>query len=179
MTTKQKNIRTRTKQDHPIPIETIQDVNTKFDIIRENIEILWNRLKLLSGASISDSGITDTNQQDVPPDPGTPGGTTIINNYYIDQKKAAIYDEEGGVDITSDWSDIKFDSHDDLFNTGVFSHSLSGSEVRVNENGDYEIIVEVGVKSIADNGQVYEIRLVRDNGFGFEEIPGSRTYCKI
>ena len=162
------------RQDHPIPIETVENVDTKFDVIRENIEILWERvkqLKLTAGESASKGGSIAA-----PSTPSVPS-TPVVPTPTIKREKISLFDENGEIVLLASWTDLTFDSQD-LKDT-IFNHTLLNSEVTVNDNGEFEIITEGDFKSHISNNQVCEIRIVRDSGSGYQEIPGSRAYCTL
>ena len=175
MSNKLKHFMVNPRLDHPIPIETVDDAKTKFDIIRENIEILWERIKQLKlsigetvnkNGSIPSSTIIQTSSGSTPP--------IIPSVVPLQRAKIALYDLIGNIPLSSLWNDLTFDSQDLI--DGIFQHTPSTAEITVNSNGDFEVIVESGFKS-KYSGQVCELRIVRDTGSGYQEIPGSRAYC--
>lgn len=159
------------QQDHPIPVGHNEDIDTKFDIIRDNIEILWKRV----------SDLIKSKPSDLVSSGGSSGSSSssVINNITntVDQKKASIYDEVGNRVILSSWEDLLFDSQNII--DPVFSNTPGNGIFTVNENGDYELSVDFGMKSENDGDQVIELRLMVDTGSGYSEINGSRAYCKM
>ena len=86
------------------------------------------------------------------------------------------YDASGNTILSTDWVDIPMDVTSKM-DTDSFSHSGGTGEVTVLESNFYDIIAECGFKS--DDVAVIEIRIVRDIGDGYVEIPGSKGFCSM
>jgi hypothetical protein len=165
-------------QDRPVPIESRGDTESKFSIIRDNIEILWKRVnKLIKDGDSSNSITSGTTVQ--APAVTTPGtGVPPVHSHADLLKKSNFFGfhEAGNIAVSTSWVDVNIDT--EVKEDGAFSHSGSNAEVEILETDYYEMLAEIGVKSETE-GVTFEMRLMRDDGLGYLEVEGSRAFCKL
>lgn len=99
------------------------------------------------------------------------GDTTneiVDNSQYFDA-----YDSSSKKNITYGWVDVPFDSI--RKKDGIYTHTLDDADIYVGLKSLYIITGRVSVQANKSNS-VSQIRLMHDDGNGYEEVPGCRTW---
>ena len=85
------------------------------------------------------------------------------------------YDSVGGAGTAaSSWVDVPLDT--ETATSAGFTHTGSNPDVTVNESFMYVIFARVSLRMSNNSRSSSEIRLLRDTGSGFQEIPGTLGY---
>lgn len=80
------------------------------------------------------------------------------------------YDNVGGIDLTTGWTDIPLSAQRQADST--YSHTPGDSEVIITEVGQYIIFARVTAMG-GNNRTQGEVRLILDTGSGYNEVPGT------
>lgn len=104
-----------------------------------------------------------------PGDTGASGLITISGSAYFDA-----YDSSGGLTLTTSWQDVPFDVV--RKNSGEFSLT-SDTELTIPFTSTYHLTVRVSTNiTSGTNRSDSKIRLVKDTGSGYIEVPGSIAF---
>lgn len=100
---------------------------------------------------------------------GPPGTLTISGSAYFDA-----YDASGGQSVTGSWSDVSFDTI--RKNSGDFE-TAGATELTIPQTATYNVTVRVTTHITSGTSRSdCKIRLMKDTGSGYTEIPGSLAY---
>ena len=108
------------------------------------------------------------------------GGTTAIWQSPAVTQYFYAYDVAGNITVTSAWTDLTWDTNPKT--STPFTFTPGTAEITIGVGGDYLINLDVNIKATASNSRTgAEMRMVRDTGSGYLEIPGTRgiTYERM
>jgi hypothetical protein len=85
------------------------------------------------------------------------------------------YDPNGGIPITNTLQDLRI-SVEEKKDDG-YIHDTNSAEVEITLDGDFEITTDAGFNLSKDATIELSIFIDRDDGNGWEVLPGSLAYC--
>lgn len=83
------------------------------------------------------------------------------------------YHAAGGVTVNAVDTDMPLDT--EVVESPMFTHAAGSAEVTINQTGYYNIDYNAGFSLNEDD--IVEIRIQRDTGGGYADIPGSSASC--
>lgn len=153
-------------------ISIANDNKSQFDSIRDNIEILWKKLKefssLLDIYNDLEPTIRDEQEETVPVETG--GSTTIINN--AEDNFFFAYDLAGDILVGLTETALTLDT--EIEDGTAFEHTSGNAEVEIKSGLKFDIEVDAGF--YCNEGDLIELKLQRDEGSGYVDVPGSLAY---
>lgn len=83
------------------------------------------------------------------------------------------YHAAGGVTVNAADTDMPLDT--EVVESPMFTHAAGSAEITINQTGYYNIDYNAGFSLNEDD--IVEIRIQRDTGGGYADLPGSSASC--
>jgi len=88
------------------------------------------------------------------------------------------YDAGGGIDVSSGWTDITWDT--ERKKAGVYTHSADSAVITIGKTSDFIFSFDYGCDMSSSSGNAPSVsacRLVTDTGGGYAEVAGTRAFA--
>lgn len=142
----------------------VRENKTQFDAIRRNIEILWNRgSEIAALQAISGSDIRKAEAKEIVP-PVTP---------HVKDNMFYAYDLAG--EIALGLIEVILTLDTEIIDDGAYDHTALSGIVCLVLSGDY--FIDLDASFDMNEGDSVEMRLQRDTGSGYVDVPGAVGYC--
>jgi hypothetical protein len=145
----------------------LRNDDTRFDTIRENIEMLWRRyVRLNEGEEIRGGG-RGGSVVESPTVPSTPSSVTEFCFF--------AYDLIGLINISGTEVPLRLDTQ--VVANSPFSHTIGNAHVEITQTDSY--MIDGNGSFYLNEGDNIEFKLQRDTGSGYVDIPGAIVYCGV